>query len=411
MIMDDSKTRLNEIINIGIDISHSKDLDLLLERVLSASRDIVNAEAGSIYIREKDKLTFSYIQNELLQKKLPPGKKLIYSTYSIPINNNSIAGYVANTGETLNIPDVYNLSQEESYSLDKSYDEISDYRSRSMLTLPLETASGNIIGVLQLINARNEQGGIQSFSADDEPLSNNFANIAAGAIDRAKLTREIILRLIKVAEMRDPMETGAHVNRVAAYSVEIYEDWAGKRGLPQNEIEKNKDILRMGAMFHDVGKVAVSDTILKKPAKLDPDEFELMKQHTYKGAALFSEMFSEIDEMAFEIALDHHERWDGAGYPGHINPGTGKPLPGYETQTGMAKGKKAEEISLFGRVVAVADVYDALSSARAYKDPWDESKVLEVIKSGSGVQFDPEMVKAFLSCLDVIRNISKKYPD
>lgn len=408
--MQDEKTRLNEIITMGIDISQSKDIDQLLERVLSASRQIVNAEAGSIYIREKEMLKFSYAQNELLQRKLPKGRKLIYSTFSIPINNNSIAGYVANTGETLNIPDVYNLLQEEPYSFDKGFDEISDYRTRSMMTLPLKTVSGKTIGVLQLINARNEQDEIQEFAVDDEPLSNNFANIAAVAIDRAKLTREIILRVIKVAEMRDPRETGAHVNRVASYAVEIYEEWGKRRGIPNEEIDKNKDMLRMGAMLHDVGKVAVPDIILKKPAKLDSDEFETMKQHTYKGAGLFSEMFSDIDEMAFEIALDHHERWDGNGYPGHIDPETGRPLPGYEAQTGLVRGKKAEEISLFGRVVAIADVYDALSSARAYKDPWDESKVLEVIKSGSGVQFDPEMVKAFFSCLDVIRSIGKKYP-
>lgn len=408
--MQNEKQRLNEIISHGVEISQSKDLDQLLEKVLTASRHMANAEAGSIYVRNLDRLRFSYTQNELLQHRLPEGKKLIYSTFTIPINNNSIAGYVANTGESLNIPDVYNISKNVSYSFDSSYDEISEYRTRSMLTLPLKMPSGDIIGVLQLINARDDGGNIVEFARDDEPMIKNFANIASAAIDRAKLTREIILRVIKMAEMRDPKETGGHVNRVAAYSVEIYEEWASRRGVSREEMERNKDILRMSAMLHDVGKVAISDTILKKPAKLDDDEYEVMKRHTYVGAGLFSELYSEIDELAFEIALEHHERWDGSGYPGHVNPVTGKPLPGFTTDEGKARGKKGEEISPFGRIVAIADVYDALSSARVYKDSWDETKVLKVIRSESGKHFDPDIVDAFFSCLEVLRSIGKKYP-
>jgi HD-GYP domain-containing protein (c-di-GMP phosphodiesterase class II) len=406
-----SKDRLIDLIDLGVEISQLKDVDLLLERVLSVSRQIVDAEAGSIYVKENNRLKFSHTQNDLLQKRLPPGKKLIFSTFSIPINNDSIAGYVANTGKMRNISDVYHLPDDVPYSFDKEYDKLSNYRTKSMLTLPLKTAQGNIIGVLQLINAKDDDDNIINFSPNDEPLIKNFANIAAAAIERAQLTRAIILRVIKMAEMRDPKETGAHVNRVASYAVEIYEEWATRLGVPQKDIEKNKDILRMGAMLHDVGKVAISDTILKKPARLDPDEFETMKGHTFLGARLFAEMYSDFDEAASIIALNHHERWDGKGYPGHINVMTGKPFPGRETSEGKARGKKGEEIPPFGRVVAIADVFDALSSPRVYKEPWDESKVLETLKEEAGKQFDPDMIDAFFSCLDVIRSISKKYPD
>jgi len=214
-----------------------------------------------------------------------------------------------------------------------------------------------------------------------------------------------------MAELRDPRETGPHVNRVAAYSVEIYEEWAVRRRIPRDEIERNKDMLRMGAMLHDLGKVAISDTILKKPARLDPAEYEIMKQHTVHGARLFSDLYSEFDEAASIIALNHHERWDGNGYPGHINPLTGKSIPGYENENGAARGKKGEEIPPFGRLVAIADVYDALCSKRSYKEPWDESAVLDNLREESGKQFDAEMIEAFFSCLDVIRNIAKRYPD
>lgn len=405
------KQKLTHIINLGLEIAQFKDVDVLLERILTLAMQFVNAEAGSIYITEDNRLKFSHTHNESLQKKLPPGKKLIYSTFSIPINNESVAGYVAYTGEMLNIPDVYRLSRDVPYLFDKEYDEISGYRTQSALTLPLKTHQGGIIGVLQLINARGVGNKVKPFAKEDEPFIRHFANNAAIAIEWAQMTRAIILRVIKMAELRDPRETGPHVNRVASYAVEIYEAWALHRGVAREEIEKNRDILRMGAMLHDVGKVAISDTILKKPARLDPEEYEIMKQHTYLGARLFSDRYSVFDEAAAIVALNHHERWDGNGYPGHINPMSGKPVPGYENEKGGATGKKAEEIPPFGRVVAVADVYDALSSRRVYKDPWEESKVLETLREEAGKQFDPEMIDAFFFSLDMIHSITKRYLD
>ena len=403
--------KLTQIINLGLEIAQYKDVDLLLERILTLARRFVNAEAGSIYIKEESSLKFSYTQNDLIQTKLPPGKKLIYSTFLVPINSESISGHVASTGEMLNIPDVYKLEADAPCSFDKEYDEISNYRTQSVLTFPLKTNRGGTIGVLQLINAKDTNGGIMPFAKEDEPFVKHFANNAAIAIERAQMTRAIILRVIRMAELRDPKETGPHVNRVAAYAVEIYEAWATRQGVSHDEIQRNKDILRMGAMLHDVGKVAISDSILKKPAKLDPQEYEIMKQHTYLGARLFSDLYSDFDEAASIIALNHHERWDGKGYPGHINFMTAKPIPGYEDEKGGARGKKGEEIPPFGRIVAIADVYDALCSRRAYKDPWDESAVLENLRSEAGKQFDPDMIDAFFSCLDVIRNIAKRYLD
>jgi HD-GYP domain-containing protein (c-di-GMP phosphodiesterase class II) len=280
-----------------------------------------------------------------------------------------------------------------------------------VLTFPLKTNHGGIIGVLQLINAKDRKNRIVPFSKVDEPFIMHFANNAALAVERAQMTRAIILRVIKMAELRDPKETGPHVNRVASYAVEIYEEWATRQGTPREEIARNRDILRMGAMLHDVGKVSIPDAILKKPARLDPDEYEVMKQHTIAGARLFSDIYSEFDEAAAVIALNHHERWDGNGYPGHVDPATNRPLPGYENSSGNARGKRGEEIPPFGRLVAIADVYDALSSKRSYKEAWDESMVLDNLRDEAGRQFDAGMVEAFFSCLDSIRNISKRYPD
>ena len=407
--MTDEKKKLQEIIQISSELSSINDLDLLLEKILTKARKFVNADAGSIYIKEDDELKFSHSQNETLSKKLSAGKKLIYTLFALPIDNRSIAGYVANNGGILNIPDVYKMSPGVPYGFSKNFDAVSHYRSQSMLTVPLNSR-GNIVGVLQLINAQDENGGIVTFSKEDEPLITYFANIAAIAIERAQMTRAIILRMISMAELRDPMETGFHVNRVAGYSVELYETWAKKRYFPQKLIDEKRDILRLAAMLHDVGKVAISDLILKKPARLNEDEYEIMKQHAFLGARLFANPKSEFDEAALDVVLNHHERWDGKGYPGFLDPATGKPLPGFN-DGGKPRPKKGEEIPVFGRVVALADVYDALSSARSYKASWEEERVLSLIQDEAGKQFDPTIVEAFFVCLEVIHVVKRQYPD
>jgi HD-GYP domain-containing protein (c-di-GMP phosphodiesterase class II) len=401
--------RLQRIIDLGLEISRINDIDLLLEKILFEARSFTRADAGSIYIREDDRLHFSYTQNDTLQKNLPPGKKLIYSTFTIPIDHRSIAGHVAATGEAINIPDVYQLSDTTPYSFDRSYDDIAGYRTRSMLTFPLKTVRGEITGVLQLINARNGDEHLP-FAVEDEPLLVHFANNAANAVERAKLTRGIIMRMNKMAELRDPKETGPHVKRVGAYSSAIYETWAIKRSISPEEIERNKDILTMAAMLHDVGKVAISDVIMKKPGRFTPEEYTIMKQHTVLGAQLFAELYSDVDEAAYAVALNHHERWDGNGYPGHVDRRSGMPLPDKLTMDGAPLGKKGEEIPLFGRIVAIADVYDALGSQRCYKEAWNEEQVLETLRNESGKQFDPEVVEAFFDSLDTIRHITSLYP-
>ena len=407
--MFNEKEKLQEIIRLSSEVTKINDLDLLLEKILAKARAFVNADAGSIYIREDDQLRFSHSQNETLSKKLPSGKKLIYTSFALPINNHSIAGYVANTGDILNISDVYTIPSYLPYDFSKNFDIVSHYRSKSMLTVPLKTTRGDIAGVLQMINAQDDKGNIISFSKEDEPLMSHFANTATIAIERAQMTRAIILRMISMAELRDPMETGAHVNRVAGYSVEIFETWAKQQHLPPKTVDEKKDILRLAAMLHDVGKVAISDLILKKPDRLNEDEYEIMKQHTFLGARLFANPKSEFDEAALDVALNHHEHWNGKGYPGFLDLVTGKPLPGF-SEEGRPRPKKGEEIPVFGRVVGLADVYDALSSCRSYKKSWDEERVLDVIRGESHEQFDPAIVEAFFSCLEVIHVIKRQYP-
>jgi hypothetical protein len=405
------KQKLETLTRLGIELSEINDLDILLERVLTKARQFVEADAGSIYIREGASLHFTYTQNATLQRRLAPDEKLIYSTFTIPIDTTSMAGYVAKTGQSLNIDDVYHIDASLPYTFNQQYDAASGYKTGSALTVPLKNSSGTTLGILQIINAQDAEHRVVPFSTEDERTMHHFASIAAVALERAQITRQILLRMIRMAELRDPKETGAHVNRVAGYAVELFEVWARRNHLPEKEIDKKRDILRMAAMLHDVGKVAISDLILKKPDRLANDEFEIMKQHTILGARLFIDCQSDFDEAAGEVALNHHERWDGNGYPGFVDIKTGRSIRDRARHNGRQRGKAGREIPLFGRIVSLADVFDALSSRRSYKEAWDEDRVLSTIQHAAGSQFDPELVSIFLSRIDMMRAIQSRYQD
>ncbi len=400
---------LGDIMRIDSRLNEIQDLDILLEEILREARRVVKADAGSIYIVDGDELQIRYSQNDTLASTLSPGEKLVYSIFTVPISEKSISGYCALTGELVNIADVYRIPEETPYSFNTSFDLVSGYRTRSSITVPLKTTDGRILGVLQVINALDANGEPCAFARDQELLITHFASNATVALQRAFMTRAMLLRMIRMSELRDPKETGAHVNRVAAFASEIYERWAFKHGVPSHEAEKYRDNLKIAAMLHDVGKVAISDIILKKPARFTPEEFALMQGHTIFGAQLFVDPQSPLDRIASEIALTHHENWDGTGYPGWVDPLSGEVLKADDA--GRPRGRIGEEIPLGGRIVAVADVFDALCSKRVYKEAWCEEAVLAEMRKMSGNKFDPEIVDIFFEVLPSIQHAQKKYPE
>ena len=394
---------VRSILNINDEINHIKDVDSLLDRVLYEARRYANADAGSIYLVEGSKLKFSYVQNDSIITR-DRGYQYLYMNQEIAIDDQSIAGYVALKLKPVVIRDAYRLSAVVPYGFNRSFDEMTSYRTRSVLAIPLITSQGKLIGVMQIINAMDARRNIVPFTAEDRLFVTYFAGHAATAIEKAKMTREIILRMIRIAELRDPGETGAHVNRVGAYSIEVYSQWAVNHKIEEGEISRIRDILRIAAMLHDVGKVAISDVLLHRKGSLNNEEFEQLKWHPVHGARLFCDSTSDWDDMASEIALNHHERWDGTGYPGVIED-----LRSATRLSGT--GKKGNEIPFFARIVALVDVYDALISQRIYKKGWPESKVLAYIREQKGKQFDPELVDVFFSIYHVIRAIHEKYAE
>ena len=176
--------KIDLIAQSSLDINEVKDLDILLERILTNARRFFRADAGSIYLKEGEQLKFSYTQNDTLQERLGPNKKLIYNTFLVPINSNSIAGYVARNGEMINISDVYKMSGSEPYCFDSNFDDLADYRTCSMLTVPMTNQRCEVLGVMQAINARDERGNSIPFSRSDETLIRHFSTTAAVAVER-----------------------------------------------------------------------------------------------------------------------------------------------------------------------------------------------------------------------------------
>lgn len=391
------------ILNILEKLYHVTDVNILLDTILLEARRLTHADAGSIYLVDNNVLHFSYIHNDSLFDS-GSSNKYIYTSHVIEISNRSLSGYVALTGEPLVIDDVYLIPADQPFTFNRALDDQSGYRTKSLLSVPLTTSRQKIVGVLQLINALSDTKEILPFTEHDKTILNYFAINAAAAIERAMINRDVILRMIKLCELRDPKETGPHANRVGAYSAEIYHQWSLKKGIDQEEIKKTKDLIRVAAMLHDLGKVAISDVILKKPAGLDRHEFQIMKHHTVYGARLFENTNSELDAVSAEIALNHHEKWDGSGYPGKIHDL-------FSDDVQMGPGKQGEEIPITGRIVALADVYDALVSRRVYKEPFSEERSMDIIQEQSGKHFDPDVVDAFFSIYDVIIAIRGKYQE
>lgn len=207
------------------------------------------------------------------------------------------------------------------------------------------------------------------------------ALVKARTLEITKTQKAVINKLGKAAEYKDN-ETGLHVLRMALYSKLLAEKTT------QDEAWIN--LLYDAAPMHDIGKIGIPDAILCKPGKLDPDEWEVMKTHTLIGGEILGDEESELLKIAKEVALNHHEKWDGTGYP---------------------LGLKGDNIPISARIVSIADVFDALTSERPYKKAWAVDDAIALIKRESGKHFDPDLVPLFLDCLPEIEVIMEKYAE
>jgi HD-GYP domain-containing protein (c-di-GMP phosphodiesterase class II) len=377
--------QIEDLNNVGIALSNEHDLESLLEKIVSQALSLAHCDGGSLYILEGRVLSFRVARNNTLKKRYGEGyEEKCFKRYKIPVNQDRISGRVALTGETLNIADVYSLPDESGFSFTDDFDKRNKYVTRSMINAPLKDKDDNVLGVLQLINCLDTEGNVIPFSKDIEGLIQSLASQAAIAIGNARLIKKVndthldtILRLSMTAEFRDS-DTSDHLQRMSNYSLIIGE----KLGLDKNDLE----ILKYASPMHDIGKVGIPDSILFKPGTLDENEWIEMKNHSVYGAQILEGSDSPILKASSQIALSHHEKWNGDGYPGGI---------------------KKDNIPLFGQIVSIVDVFDALTSKRCYKKAYDLDYSIDEIKASKDINFSPLMVDVFMDSMDKIVKVYK----
>ena len=377
-----------QMVKVGLALSSTRDLGELLELVLLEARKMTHADAGSIYLLEGGRLHFEISHNQTLFDRLGEAAvRAMFKRFELPLDNTSIAGHVALSKKILNIPDVYEIPEAAPYAFNSSWDAANAYRTCSMLAVPMVDQNGEGVGVLQLINAM-ENGRVSTFDYRHRTVVAAFASQAAVAIINAKLTGALhgawldsLFRLGVAAEYRDK-ETANHIKRVCEYSVLL----GASLGVQGEALEH----LRWAAAMHDCGKLGIPDAILHKPGALTPEERASMEYHTIIGALILKGGTNPLMQASQTVALTHHEKWDGSGYP---------------------RGLSGVDIPLFGRIVAVADVFDALSSRRVYKEAFPMEQVLDIVRQERGRHFAPDVVDILLDRAAQAEHIRITYRD
>ncbi len=333
-------------------IANEPKLDNLLMLMADLGRQLVVADRCTLWIYDKN-------SNELWTKVAHGVDKI-----RIPANT-GVVGHVIKTKSEYFTNDAYSDP-----CFNKDVDIETGYKTKALLALPLFDNDGNIFGAYQAVNKMTSNG---EFTKGDFVTLKMVASYSEKSLTNAMLNeeiektqKEIIFLMAEIGESRSK-ETGNHVKRVA----EISSLLAKLYGMNEEEV----DLIKMASPMHDIGKVAIPDAILLKPGKLTDEEFEHMKEHTTIGYKLLKNSDRIIIKTAATIAYEHHEKWNGRGYP---------------------NGSKGEEIHTFGRISAIADVFDALASTRVYKPAWDYDKIYKLFQEEKGQHFDPVMTQIFL---------------
>ncbi len=348
-------------------IAKERDFDRLLVLLADMGRDLIVADRCTVWlIDEKARTLWSRVAHGVDRILIPM--------------DHGIAGHVASTGQTMITNDPYNDSR-----FDRNVDIKTGYKTTSVIALPIQDSQGKNIGVFQAVNKMT--GGRQFSQKDVEHLllaATYTGRQLEAALLQAEIEttqKEIIFTLAETGEMRSK-ETGKHVKRVAEYSKLL----ADRYGLDGMESE----LLRLASPLHDIGKIAIPDAVLLKPGRLDPEERKTMETHADLGFDMLRHSERRILKSAAIVAHDHHEKWKGKGYP---------------------RGLQGDETHIFGRITAVADVFDALGSDRVYKKAWENERIIELFRSERGEHFDPELTDALLDNFDEFLSIRDKFQD
>ena len=358
--------QLQQLLSLAAKINSSLELRSVLVSILRAAEEITNAEASSILLKSGDELSFEVATGE-------KADKLVKLTLK---RGEGIAGYVAETGKAVIINDTSKDSRHK-----KEIGEVIGFQTRNLLAVPLRL-NNEVIGVLEVVNKRGGEG----FDDADKSDLTLLAELSAIAIDKARrheALQELFLNSIRALtaalDARDPYTRG-HSERVTQFALAIADE------LSLSEEEKKE--IELAALLHDIGKVGIEDAVLKKPGRLTPEEYELMKTHPEKGYSILK-FIKQLEPSLCGVRY-HHEHYDGSGYP-----------------AGLSK----EEIPLYARIIAVADVFDALTSDRPYRPRFTEQEAIRIMREEAGKQLDPIVFEAFMRAYEKGKIRAQSYQD
>lgn len=352
---------LVSLVKIGRSITAVTDIDVLLKVIAEETRIAIQADRCTVFLLDKEK-------NELWSKvALGMDSKEI----RFPADK-GLAGYVVKTGEPLNIPDAYNDPR-----FNPEVDKQTGYVTKTILCLPIKNNNQEIIGAFQVLNKR---GGV--FTKGDEDLLVAIGGSASIALENAQLFEQqkelykeqkalfesFIHTLAASIDARDKITAG-HSSRVKLYSVLLVDELGCD--------EKFRELVEKAATLHDIGKIGIRDSVLQKEGKLTDEEYKHIQEHVQITHNILDKIYmSEDFKMITEFACSHHEKYDGSGYYRHL---------------------KGEEIPYGGRILAVADVFDAITSKRHYRDKMPIQNVIDILISGKDKHFDGKLVDTFLN--------------
>lgn len=355
------KDPLLALVKIGQAVAAEKNIDKLMKTIAEETKEAIQADRCTVFLYDKE--------TDELWSKVALG---LESTELRFKSDQGLAGHVFKTGETINIKDAYSDSR-----FNKNIDKETGYKTKTILCMPIKNINQETIGVFQVLNKLTGY-----FSEEDEDLLVTIGSSAGISLENATLfeRQNELLREQKVVfdsfistlaasiDARDKITSG-HSTRVRMYSTLI----ANEFGLSENDIE----IIQKAAALHDIGKIGIRDSVLQKEGKLTPEEYSHIQQHVEITHNILEKIhMSDEFKLITEIACSHHEKYDGTGYYRHL---------------------KGEEIPFGGRILAVSDVFDAITSKRHYRDKMPIAKVISILIGDSGTHFDKNVVDKFLA--------------
>ena len=349
------------------EVSALRKYDDVLMVLANMGRALTSADRCTVWVVSDDKTK--------IWTKVAHGMDPI----ELPINSGIVGNAIVNE-KKIKIDDVYKDAR-----FNPDVDKKTGYKTKSMMVIPMFDYDNQIIGAFQAINHRGESGVFDERDMQRLMLASTYA---AETLVSVKLTneieetqKEVVFTMGAIGESRSK-ETGNHVKRVAEYSKVL----ALAYGMDEDEA----DLLKQASPMHDIGKIAIPDAILKKPGRFNDEERGIMDSHAELGFNMIKNSERPLLKAAAIVAHQHHEKYDGSGYPQKL---------------------KGEDIHIYGRITALADVFDALGSDRVYKKAWEDEKIFKLFRKESGKHFDPKLVELFFENLDEILSVREKFKD